>query len=163
MQSFSAVCAIGYRSLAAPALLILVAVTASCSASTGSPAPEPASPRTAAACPSQDFPTFLTSFANDTGVQEAFTRRPLQMDSIDVAADPEPRRITRMLEGADLRFPLMPGLQRQAQQGVKMRWTPIGNDRVEVLLTQDDTDYKTTFFFIRNDCWMLYWIKDDSL
>lgn len=152
----------GYRNPAAPALLLLVSLLASCQASTGSPAPEPASPQ-AAGCPSKDFQTFLTSFANDPRVQEAFSSRPLHVDSMDVAADPEPRRVTRMLDGADLRFPLMPSLQRQAQDGLEMRWNSSGDDKAEVVLGKPDTDYLTTFFFIRNGCWRLYRIQDDSL
>jgi hypothetical protein len=144
----------------ATALLFLVSSLAACKAATGSDAPEPASPQ---ACPSQDFRAFLTAFANDPGVQEAFTRRPLQSDDMDAAAEPEPRRVHRMLDGADLRFPLMPSPQRQQQEGLEMRLTPNGDDKVEVLLFQPDTDQQTVFFFVRKGCWRLDRIRDDSL
>ena len=162
----------GNQSPAAAALLVLVSCVASCRASTSAHAPPPASPQaantasgaaTTASCPSQDFGTFLTAFANDAGMQEAFTRRPLHSDSIDVAAEPEPKPVSRMLDGAELRFPLMPSQQRQEQEGLKMRWTLNGNDKAEVLLAKEDTDYRTAYFFIRNDCWRLYRIRDDSL
>ena len=142
------------------ALLLLVSWLAACKASTGADAPEPTSPQ---ACPSQDFRTFLTAFANDPGVQEAFTRRPLQSDYMDAAADPEPRRVLRTLDGADLRFPVMPSLQRQEQEGLEMRWTAKGDDKAEVVVFQPDTDYQTVFFFIRKGCWTLDRIRDDSL
>ena len=142
------------------ALLFLVSWLAACKPSTSAEAPEPASP---AACPSQDFRTFLTAFANDPSVQEAFTRRPLQSDYMDAAAEPEPKRITRTLDGADLRFPLMPSLQRQEQKGLELRLTSTGEDKAEVVLVKPDTDEQTVFFFIRNDCWRLDRIRDDSL
>ncbi|WP_375768699.1 hypothetical protein NR798_44650 [Archangium gephyra] len=133
----------------------------SCRAATGSHVPEPAPPQ--AACPSQDFGTFLTAFANDASVQEAFTVRPLRIDSIDAAAEPEPKRVTRRVDGAELRFPLLPSLQRQQQDGLTMRWAPDGDDKAEVFLSKPDTDYQTSFFFIRKGCWLLEWIQDDSL
>ena len=142
------------------ALLFLLSWWVGCKASTGADAPEPASPQ---ACPSQDFRTFLTAFANDPGVQEAFTRRPLQSDYMDAAADPEPRRVLRTLDGADLKFPVMPSLQRQEQEGLKMRWTAEGDDKAEVVVFQPDTDYQTVFFFIRKGCWRLDRIRADSL
>jgi len=142
-------------------LLFLVSWLAACKASTGADAPEPASPTVA--CPSQDFRTFLTAFANDPGVQEAFTRRPLQSDYMDAAAEPEPRRVLRTLDGADLRFPVMPSLQRQQQEGLEMRWTSTGDDKAEVVVFKPDTDHQTAFFFIRNGCWRLDRKRDDSL
>jgi hypothetical protein len=141
-------------------LLFLSCWLAACKASTGADAPEPASPQ---ACPSQDFHTFLTAFVNDPGVQEAFTRRPLQSDYMDAAAEPEPRRVLRTLDGADLKFPVMPSLHRQEQEGLKMRWTAQGDDKAEVVVSQPDTDYVTVFFFSRKGCWKLDRIRDDSL
>ena len=141
--------------------LFLLSWLAACKASTGADAPEAASPTVA--CPSQDFRTFLTAFANEPGVQEAFTRRPLQSDYVDAAANPEPRRVHRTLDGADLQFPVMPSLQRQQQRGLEMRLTPNGDDKVEVVLVKPDTDDQTAYFFIREGCWKLDRIRDDSL
>ena len=43
-------------------------------------------------CPSQDFTLFLDAFVGSIEVQKSFTANPLQSDSIDIDAEPEPKR-----------------------------------------------------------------------
>jgi hypothetical protein len=125
----------------------------------------PLTPASAAtvACPAQDFDSFLKHFANDIAVQKAFVSIPLQSDSIDPEAEPEPAPVSRQLDKAQIQFPLMPNEQQQRKQGLSLSKTASSADQVTLKLTKADTDYQLSLFFRHQDCWMLYRIKDDSL
>lgn len=117
----------------------------------------------AASCPSQDFDAFFKAFSEDVNVQKSFTVKPLQSEFIDVTAEPEPQPVSQMLNEADLNFPLIPNLQKQAADRLKQTRTDLAKEEVEVTLTKEDTDYQMSFFFKKDDCWMLYRMRDDSL
>lgn len=124
------------------------------------PAAAPAN--AAIACPSQDFDAFLKAFADDVEVQKAHTQRPLQSDSVDPNADPEPKQVTAMLDGDALRFPVMPSSQTQHNDGLVLSQTEVNGDK-QVMLAKPDTDYQLSFFFRKGECWTLYRKRDDSL
>ena len=134
-------------------------ISARTRAGAGSAHSAPAAPT----CPTQAFDTFLTAFANDVAIQKAFVTQPLQSESIDALAEPEPRPVTRMLSFDELHFPLMPNLQRQALDGLQLVKTISGNGEMEVKLVKPDTDYQVLFFFRNDGCWKLYRMRDDSL
>ncbi len=114
-------------------------------------------------CPSQDFEIFLTSFINSVEVQKSFTATPLESVTIDALAEPEPAEVKKMLVANKLMFPLMPSPDQQANEGLKSRRSGADENNVEVILFKPDTDYQTSFFFKRLDCWNLIRIKDYSL
>ncbi|WP_064749436.1 hypothetical protein [Lysobacter antibioticus] len=113
-------------------------------------------------CPSQDFDAFLVAFMDDPAVQKAFTKRPLQSETLDANADPEPRPVTALLDGEKLKFPLMPSSARQKQDGLALSQSELNGDK-EVMLAKPDTDYQLSYFFRKGDCWTLYRMRDDSL
>ncbi|KRB04011.1 hypothetical protein [Lysobacter sp. Root690] len=127
---------------------------------TTTPAATPA--KTAIACPSQDFEVFLKAFADDVEVQKAHTQRPLQSESVDPNADPEPKQVTAMLDGDALKFPVMPSSQTQKNDGLVLSQTELNGDK-QVMLAKPDTDYQLSFFFRKGECWTLYRKRDDSL
>lgn len=114
-------------------------------------------------CPAQAFDTFLAAFANDVEVQKNFVTQPLQNESVDALAEPEPKPITKILNFVELHFPLMPSLQQQTHDGLKLIQTPSSNGEMEVKLIKPDTDYQLLFFFRNDGCWKLYRMRDDSL
>lgn len=116
----------------------------------------------ATACPSQDFDAFLSAFADSAEVQSAFTQRPLRSESVDANADPEPKPVTAMLDGAALKFPLMPSRDKQQADGLVLSQTELNGDK-QVMLAKPDTDYQLSFFFRKGECWSLYRMRDDSL
>lgn len=118
---------------------------------------------TAPVCPAQPFDAFLTAFANDIEIQKAFVTRPLQSETVDALAEPEPRPVTKMLGFAELHFPLMPNLKKQALDGLQLEKTISGNGEMEVRLFKPDTDYQVLFLFRKDGCWKLYRMRDDSL
>jgi hypothetical protein len=125
--------------------------------------PVAAAPAVAAkACPSQDFDVFLKAFADDVQVQKAYTQRPLQSETIDANADPEPKSVTTMLDGDALQFPLMPSAAKQQADGLVLSQTELNGDK-EVMLAKPDTDYQLSLFFRKGECWTLYRMRDDSL
>ncbi|WP_148650391.1 hypothetical protein [Lysobacter capsici] len=128
--------------------------------SAATPAAAPA--KATIACPSQDFDAFLKAFADDVEVQKAHTQRPLQSDSVDPNADPEPKQVTAMLDGDALQFPVMPSSQTQKSDGLVLSQTELNGDK-QVMLVKPDTDYQLSFFFRKGECWTLYRKRDDSL
>jgi len=100
---------------------------------------------------------------NDVEVQKAFVTDPLQSDSVDANAEPEPKPVSKMLGRAEITFPVMPSEQQQAKDGLKLTKNDISATEVSVKLAKEDTDYQMSFFFRKDGCWHLYRTKDDSL
>lgn len=119
--------------------------------------------KAAPSCPSQDFGTFITAFTDDVQIQQAFVHDPLESETVDVNADPEPKPVTRTLHKAELSFPLMPSTKEQTHVGLKRTISAIGPGEMQVKLAKDDTDYQLTFLFRNEGCWTLYRKQDDSL
>ena len=119
-------------------------------------------PAPAAACPAT-FDAFLPSFENDLAVQKIAVTDPLQSDSVDPNADPEPAPVSKMLARDAVTFPVMPDEATQKKDGLVATRTDVSATEVSIKLTKPDTDYQTTFFFRKDDCWHLYRVKDDSL
>ena len=114
-------------------------------------------------CPAETFDGFLPLFENDVSLQRAYVTDPLQSDSVDPNADPEPKPVSRSLRKSDVTFPIMPSQADQAKDGLVATRTESGPTEVAVKLVKPDTDYQMTFFFRKDDCWHLYRVKDDSL
>lgn len=115
------------------------------------------------ACPSQNFEVFLDAFADDIALQRAFVHDPLENESVDANAEPEPKPVTRQLERKNLSFPLMPSTQQQRSDGLQRSMTASGPDEMQVKLAKGDSDYQMTLVFRHDDCWTLYRKQDDSL
>jgi hypothetical protein len=156
------------RTLTLPFLLAAVLLTACDKAPT--PTATPAAARSAASatssapsCPAEHFDRFLPLFENDIAIQKAYVTYPLQSDSVDPNADPEPKPVSKSLAKAEVTFPVMPSQADQTKDGLVATQTASGPAEVAVKLVKPDTDYQTTFFFRKDDCWHLYRVKDDSL
>ena len=156
------------RTLALPFLLAAVLLTAcdKAPAPTAAPAaatttaPTASSPPT---CPAEQFDRFLPLFENDVALQKTYVTDPLQSDSVDPNADPEPKPVSKSLAKAEVAFPVMPSQADQTKDGLVATQTVSGPTEIAVKLVKPDTDYQTTFFFRKDDCWHLYRVKDDSL
>lgn len=125
--------------------------------------PASASTPAAAACPSSSFDGFLKAFREDVQVQKAFSAEPLESQTVDATAEPEPALVTKMLTATELQFPLIPSEQQQAQEGLTMRQSALENGDTKVTLVKEDTDYQMSFYFRKNECWQLFRIRNESL
>ncbi len=114
-------------------------------------------------CPAEAFDRFLPLFESDVAVQKAYVTDPLQSDSVDPNADPEPKPVSKSIPRAEVAFPVMPSQAQQTKDGLVATQTAGGPTEVSVKLVKPDTDYQMTFFFRKDDCWHLYRVKDDSL
>jgi hypothetical protein len=133
-----------------------------------SPQAAPAAAGTVAAhpatqCPAVTFDGFLPLFENDIAIQKAYVTDPLQSDSVDANAEPEPKPVSKMLSHADVTFPVMPSQADQAKSGLATTRTDNSPTEIAIKLAKPDTDYQMSFFFRKDDCWHLYRVKDDSL
>ncbi|MDR2220974.1 MAG: hypothetical protein LBE24_10435 [Methylobacillus sp.] len=113
----------------------------------------------AASCPSSDFNVFLRAFADDARIQQAFVADPLQYDSIDATAEPEPKPVTHMVPAKELQFPLM-----AEENGLKAQAPVVNGDQASVKLLKEDTSYQITYHFQQTGgCWRLVRIQNDSI
>jgi hypothetical protein len=117
----------------------------------------------AAECPSQNFDAFLAAFMDSPQLQKAYTSRPLESISIDPDAEPEPAPVTKQLDGADLRFPVMPSTKKQKADGLARQLSKLPGGGRQVTLVKPDTDYQLLFSFRKGKCWQLYRVDDESL
>ncbi|NLR99850.1 hypothetical protein HGP17_23765 [Rhizobium sp. P38BS-XIX] len=141
-------------------LVLPIALSANCVVSTMASA---AFTQDQTSCPSQNFETFLTAFMDSAQVQKAHTSRPLESTSIDPNAEPEPAPVTTQLDGAALKFPVMPTSKKQKADGLVRRISKLADGGMEVMLVKPDTDYQLSFSFRKESCWQLYKMQDDSL
>lgn len=150
-------------------LLLAMLALAGCDKSATSTATPAAATSSATAtasvprCPAEAFDRFLPLFENDVAVQKAYVTDPLQSDSVDPNADPEPKPVSKSIPRAEVVFPVMPSQAQQTKDGLVATQTAGGPTEVFVKLVRPDTDYQMTFFFRKDDCWHLYRVKDDSL
>lgn len=127
------------------------------------PAAVTAATHPATQCPAATFDDFLPLFENDVAVQKAYVADPLQSDSVDANAEPEPKPVSKMLGKAEITFPVIPSQAEQAKSGLAGARTDTSPTEVVLKLAKPDTDYQMSFFFRKDDCWHLYRVKDDSL
>jgi hypothetical protein len=151
-------------------LLVMTALLGACKAAPqqnsadAQPAvPSPTLTSAAPACPSPSFDGFLKAFIESVAVQKAFSAEPLESQTVDATAEPEPALVTKMLTAAELQFPLIPSEQQQAKEGLTMRQSVLENGDTKVTLAKEDTDYQISFYFRKNTCWQLFRIRNDSL
>jgi hypothetical protein len=161
-------------------LTFAVAATLAACNSSQPPAPE-ATPAAAAAtapqaaasavaagpsntCPAPTFDGFLKQFTDDPAVQKRYIADPLESDTVDANAEPEPAPVKKMLPKAEVTFPVIPDSARQGKDGFVMKKTAEGDTGYAVELAKPDTDYQMTFHFRSADgCWQLVRTEDDSL
>lgn len=123
----------------------------------------PASTSAMLACPSPNFDGFFKAFISDVEVQKAFSTEPLESQTVDATAEPEPVLVTKMTTADELQFPLIPSEHQQTKDGLKMRQSVLENGDIKVTLAKEDTDYQMSFYFKKEVCWKLIRIRNDSL
>ena len=152
-------------------LLAMMALLGACKATpqqnvpvVAQPAASTPAPTSAAlACPSPNFDGFLKAFIRDVEVQRAFSAEPLESQTVDATAEPEPALVTKMLTAAELQFPLIPSEQQQAKEGLTTRQSVLENGDTKMTLAREDTDYQMSLYFRKKQCWQLFRIRNESL
>ena len=114
-------------------------------------------------CPSQELPAFLDAFAESVPLQRTFITYPLLQQRVDVRALPEPRTEERFRKPSELQFPLFPSAAVRRAAALEMRIAQLTSDRAQVTVFKPDADEQVRYLFIRNSCWRLERISDDSL
>ena len=119
------------------------------------------------ACPSTVFDEFLSAFAENADLQQRYTRLPLQYgEYADLAGNRiEWRRIKKMKDIPQ--FVRETGLvfrskSQRADKGLNLKIESGADERRrETLIFQADGGYKIRYYFyLAEDCWYLYAIKD---
>ena len=115
------------------------------------------------ACLSRDFPDFIKTFSENTEMQVAFTKYPLQQQRLDANAEPEPKPVVRKLRRDQVSFPVMPNEAERKKQSLVLRIDEKNPTHVKLTLVKSGTDYQINYFFILNSCWRLERIEEWSL
>jgi hypothetical protein len=115
------------------------------------------------ACPAQKFPEFLSAYANSEAIQRTFLRIPLKMQRLDLDAEPEPKPVVKKLKYAQIKFPLLPLRAERDAKLLAMRIDKLSEKKAEATLFKEDTGYQVTYFFVKNECWVLTAIEDWSM
>ncbi|MBS1942471.1 MAG: hypothetical protein JST38_16505 [Bacteroidetes bacterium] len=117
-----------------------------------------------ATCPAADFNGFAEKFASSISVQAKYTHWPLESTSIDAAATPEPKPVTKQLSEQEASYPLLMAFDRAKREGQSVEVTQVPPDGAQIHYTKPDTDYSIRYLFKRQGaCWQLVAIKDESL
>jgi hypothetical protein len=115
------------------------------------------------ACPSGTFSHFLKEFSENLAVQRKFIRYPLEQQRLDLDAEPEPKPIIRMLKPNQITFPVIPNKGDRDKQLLQLNIYKKSTNLVKLTITQPDTDYQVSYFFLQKSCWYLVRIEDWSL
>jgi hypothetical protein len=115
-------------------------------------------------CPATTPDAFVKRFMDDAAIQKQFTADPLQAQTIDANAEPEPAPVTQNLPKDRFKFPIMPSTERAAADHLVLKQTPDAKGGFAAELDRPGTDYQVTYRFrAANGCWELYRTEDDSL
>lgn len=115
------------------------------------------------ACPAQNFPDFFSAYTNSETIQRTFLRIPLKMQRLDLDAEPEPKPVVKKLKYAQIKFPLFPLRAERDAKLLAMRIDKLSEKKAEATLFKQDTGYQVTYFFVKNECWVLTAIEDWSM
>lgn len=117
-----------------------------------------------AMCPAATFDAFFKRFADDITVQKAYVTDPLQSDSVDAEAEPEPAPVHKTLGKSEIAFPVIPTTTELTRKGLAVATEHTSPSDIAVTVGKPDTDDLKVFHFRPSDgCWTLYRIDDQSL
>ena len=115
-------------------------------------------------CPSLDFKTFAKQFSGKLSLQAKFTHWPLETTTIDPAAEPEPKPVTKQVTEQEMSYPIMMevGLAKREGNVVSIKQDDETTAHVEYSGANSGT--KIFYLFKQSDsCWQLVAIDDQSL
>jgi hypothetical protein len=118
----------------------------------------------ASACPAETFDAFAEKFSSSISVQAKFTHWPLKHTTIDAAARPEPKPVTKEVTEREISYPLMMALDRAKREGKVVRVAQDGKSEGSIEYAGSNSGEKTRYLFTRSEsCWQLVAIDDKSL
>lgn len=124
--------------------------------------PETRETRVASSCQYDKFEDFLAAFERDAAFQRENVADPLEEQSIDALADPEPAVVSTLKALNTVAFPVYPSPAEQRRDGL-VRSTKVSGDKADLKLSKPDSDYQFTYHFTKRPCWTLATRSDDSL
>ena len=114
-------------------------------------------------CPATDFSVFIRAFANDVNIQKTFTKYPLKYQRVDLDSEPDPKAITQELNRNQIQFPILALHEERVNHSLEIQIDNINTNNAEITLFKPDTDYQITYHFIKNFCWYLVFVDNQSL
>jgi hypothetical protein len=111
------------------------------------------------ACPSADFGEFFKVFQDNENVQRTFTKIPLVVQDVDVAAEPEPRQFIHLREYDQIKYPLFLSAKTN---NASFKIIELSDRQAKIKMSVPDTGWLTYYFFSMDTGWRLVLIDDQS-
>lgn len=115
-------------------------------------------------CSRDSFVEFFTEFSRDIAVQEKSVADVLIYESIDIEAEPEPKKVFREVPLAEVEWPIINHWGQWLNAGREVTFEASGRYGMRVQVrTPDTSDQQTYGFSTEGGCWKLVWITDESV
>jgi len=114
-------------------------------------------------CPHPEFDTFLSHFSREITLQETSVADPLVSESVDMAAEPEPRMVTEKIALRDVTWPVMPNTNTLHKVGRDLKVTAEADGSMAVQILTPDTSDQQTYYFAQKPCWQLVRKVDEAI
>ncbi|AXI84418.1 hypothetical protein AF72_12485 [Xylella taiwanensis] len=109
-------------------------------------------------CPGEDFSSFFKKFSDDENIQRAFTQSLLRIKELDLSAAPEVKKVVKHLRHDQIQFPVFPLRAEREKKSLEI----ISRNLNERILIQPGKDYLMAYKFVKNGCWYLSSIDNQS-
>lgn len=116
-----------------------------------------------AICTVEPFDRFIERFSRDTAIQRRTTSDPLIVERYDTTAESEPLRVESNVALADVAWPVMPSLERLADNGRTHTVASGADGRMDVVIRTPDTSDQQIHVFRQTPCWQLQRVIDESI
>ena len=112
---------------------------------------------------SDDFYEFSNIFINNKYFQKQYSNDHIIISLIDTESYSIPQQIKKSIDKNDIKYPIIPSFDIMNEDKQKLKIVPIGKNNAEIIRSKDDTGLLIKYHFIKNKCWNLYMIEDDSI
>ncbi|MGC0054487.1 hypothetical protein ACNSPG_15740 [Brucella pituitosa] len=114
-------------------------------------------------CKVQEIENFVKNFSHDIAIQEASTAKTVIFESMDMEADPEPKKVSRQVPLADVEWPVMPDVETLAGRKRLAEYKDGENGNKIVVIKGTDNGEYMEFEFAKQPCWTLVRVSDESM
>ena len=114
-------------------------------------------------CKVETIEHFVKTFSHDISIQEANTAKTVIFESLDMEADPEPKKVSTEVPLADVEWPVMPDVETLAGRKRQAEYKDGKNGNKIVVIKGTDNGEYMEFEFAKQPCWTLVRVSDESM
>jgi len=114
-------------------------------------------------CKVEDIEHFVKRFSHNISIQEASTAQTVIFESLDMEADPEPKKVSTDVPLAEVEWPVMPDVEMLAGRKMQAEYKDGENGSKIVVIKGTDNGEYMEFEFAKRPCWTLVRVSDESM